>query len=224
MRIPRGPTLTLPIAISVLALAQAPPAAADTLALAGSAPPLIRRSELRIGALLGGTDVGDVSGSSGGIHLGLGHRLGDFTFSGEYQYLGVDEDGPENDGAGRHGRTSRLGASARYLLVGLASEAPIGVDFWGEIGGAWEHVSWTEGGVLDRPALSLGFGMDIDGRPGRDGGRPRHTGLFVAFRASVARGPRPDGEPTCGGPCDRATLPSRADTSLYLSTGWHFGR
>lgn len=210
------------LACLVLLLALRGVTAAQTVAIAGEAPPKIRRSELRVGMLIGQSDVADVDDRGFGLHLSAGRRFGDLTLSAELDHLtvGDDEHTWDPDYQPRVGRQTRFGGALRYSLLTLASERmPIAVDWWLEAGGGYERTGWQGGGVLSRPDAVFGFGFDLDVTPGG-----RHYGPYVAVRSHLARGPRPPGEASCGGPCDQATLPSRADIGVFFHMGLHFGR
>ena len=43
------------------------------------------------------------------------------------------------------------------------------------------------------------------------------------FRTLIAQGPEMDGPAVCGGPCSRATKPSRTDISMFFELGLHWG-
>lgn len=220
----RAPAAALAAVSSVLALA-APAAAETAIATANAtsgAPPADRRIDTRIGLLVGGGDVGDVTGPSSGVHASVGYRIGALTVMGEYDYLGVGDG--DDDVRGRDGRMTRGGVAARWQVADVAPVgAPVGLEFWIEGGAGAERIAWLRGGKLYRPDLTLGFGFEIDGRGWRKP-RPRHFGAYVAFRAIVARAPAPTGPATCEGPCTVATPPSRNDVGLYFHLGLHWGR
>lgn len=190
-------------------------------------PPGPRRFEGRIGMLIGGSDVGDADGFSLGVSAGLGYRLGDVTLRGLFDHYRVGDGSSE--AADRRGRATRIGGAVRYSFAN--SEDPTRrrgrpvVDFWGEIGMGLEHVTWRRGGVLDRPSgeLAVGFELDAQGERG-DNNRRRHVGYFLAFRTLVGQGPEMDGPAICGGPCTKATKPSRTDVSMFFEFGLHWGR
>ena len=171
----------------------------------------------RFGMLLGGADVGDASGFSVGVSAGGGYRIGDVTLRGLFDYYKVgDQD--------RHGRGTRLGGALRYSFANTGEERGTGVDFWGEAGLGYEHVAWLAGGVLDRPSGEAAFGMEIMGRGERDrDGRRHYVGYFMAFRALVGEAPGMDVPATCGGPCSKATQPSRTDISMFFELGLNWG-
>ncbi len=197
-------------------------ARADEVAVAADTPPTPHRIEARIGMLVGAGDVGDVSGPSSGLHVALGARYGEVTGMAEYDYLGVrDSDGVM---AGRHGDLSRAGLVARWSLFHTDESAPVVGDYWAEAGVGYEHVAWAPGGVLERPDLVLGFGAELDGHAYFTTPHPRHIGMWIGFRAIVARAPASDLPAVCGGPCTMATPPSRNDVGLYFSWGMHWGR
>jgi hypothetical protein len=190
-------------------------------------PAAPRRLEARAGMLLGGSDVGDADGFSLGVTTGLGYRIGDVTVRGRFDHYRVGDSSDEQ--LVRRGRGTRVGGALRYSFANTGeSERPsggVGVDFWGEVGVGLEHVSWRQGGVLDRPSgeLALGFELDGYGRRRADN-RRRHAGYFMAFRTFLGQGPEMEGPATCGGPCTRATKPSRVDASMYFEVGLHWGR
>jgi hypothetical protein len=196
-------------------------ASADT-AIATDAPKAERRIDTRLGLLLGGGDIGDVTGPSTGVHASLGYRIGGVTVFGEYDYLGVGDS--MQDSTSRDGRMTRGGGSVRWQIADVApKDAPLGLEFWVEGGAGVERVSWSRGGLLYRPDATLGFGFEVDGRGWRTP-KPRHFGLYLAFRAMIARAPRTDDPATCEGPCTVATPPSRIDVSLFFHMGLHWGR
>ncbi len=196
-------------------------AAAET-AIASDAPAAERRIDTRVGLLLGGGDIGDVTGPSTGVHASVGYRVGGVTAMAEYDYLGVGDS--SSDAASRAGRMTRGGGTVRWSLADVApADAPLGLEFWVEGGAGVERVSWSRGGVLYRPDATLGFGFEIDGRGWRTP-KPRHFGLYLALRAVLARAPATDAPAMCEGPCTVATPPSRNDVSLFFHLGMHWGR
>ncbi|HWO20642.1 MAG TPA: hypothetical protein VNO30_17860 [Kofleriaceae bacterium] len=194
-------------------------------------PPAPRRIEARAGMLLGGSDVGDADGFSLGVTTGIGYRIGDLTVRGRFDHYRVGDSSDEGSGEQmvRRGRGTRIGGALRYSFANTGESdrhgSGMGVDFWGEVGAGIEHVSWRQGGVLDRPSgeFALGFELDGYGRRRADGSR-RHGGYFMAFRTFLGQGPEMDGPATCGGPCSRATKPSRVDASMFFELGFHWGR
>jgi hypothetical protein len=215
------PALLIPIATTATAAAQ------TVVATDGYARPAApRRLEGRLGLLLGGSDVGDADGFSTGLTTGLGYRIGDVTLRGRFDYYRVGDG--DDEAMDRRGRAARLGGAARYSLASTRASRQgggAGVDFWGELGAGLEHVWWRRGGVLDRPSGELAVGFDVDVYGERDAhDRRRHIGYFMAFRSLVGRGPEMEGPAVCGGPCTRATRPSRIDTSMFLELGVHWGR
>jgi hypothetical protein len=203
-------------------LALPTPAHADTAIAADAAPPAERQLDLRLGLLVGGNDVGDVTGPSSGLHASLGYRVGGVELAGEYGYLHVGDG--QNDLLDRDGRLSRLGATLRWEIADVAkSGSPVGLEWWLEGGAGLERVAWDHGGLLYRPDVAVGFGLDVDGRGWREP-HPRHFGAFIAFRALLARAPDPLGPAMCEGPCTEATQPSRNDASMYFLFGLHWGR
>jgi hypothetical protein len=127
----------------------------------------------------------------------------------------------------RRGRGTRVGGAVRYSFASTDERSKgLGVDFWGEAGLGMEHVSWRQGGVLDRPSGELAVGFELDGRGERNSRtrRQRHIGYFMAFRSLIAQGPEMDGPAICGGPCTKATKPSRTDVSMFFEFGLHWGR
>ena len=190
--------------------------------------PLAKRLEGRISMLLGGSDVGDADGFSVGVSLGIGYRLGDATVRALFDHYRVGDS--ENEIDVRRGRGTRLGGAVRYSFANSnpdyeKTSSGLGMDFWGEAGMGLEHITWREGGVLDRPSgeVAVGFDLDVYGRR-KDGNRRRHLGYFLAFRTLIARGPEMDGPAVCGGPCTMATKPSRMDVSMFFEMGLHWGR
>jgi hypothetical protein len=211
-----------PAFLAVLLLSSV--ASAQEIASGATPAPIDRRIDTRLGMLVGGNDIGDVTGPSSGLYATLGYRHGSATLIAEYDYLHVGD--AETDLLDRDGRLTRGGASLRYLIADVARPgAPVGLEFWAEGGGGLERIAWDHGGILYRPDISVGFGLDIDGRGWREGrGRPRHFGAFLAFRAFLARSPVSTDPIMCEGPCSVATRPSRNDASFYFLFGLHWGR
>lgn len=208
-------------------------AAANTVATDGTYAsydgddrPAPRRVEGRIGMLIGGSDVGDADGFSMGVSAGAGYRIGDLTLRGTFDHYRTGDGSDES--LSRRGRGTRVGGALRYSFANTGDERAsggLGADFWGEVGLGLEHVAWRQGGVLDRPSASLAVGYELDGQGERGArGRRRHMGYFMAFRTFLAQGPEMDGPAVCGGPCTRATKPSRTDLSMFFEIGLHWGR
>lgn len=192
------------------------------------ATPLDKRVEGRIGLLLGGSDVGDADGFSAGVSAGVGYRLEDITVRAVFDHYRVGDSEDEADT--RRGRGTRIGGALRYSFANSGPDRDrarggLGVDFWGELGIGLEHVTWRQGGVLDRPSGEIAVGFELDAYGRRDDRhRRRHLGYFMAFRTLIAQGPEMDGPAICGGPCTKATKPSRIDTSMFFTLGLHWGR
>lgn len=187
--------------------------------------PARHRFELDIGMLVGGSDVGDVEGSAVGLHLSAGIRRGPLALRAEYDYQSVGE--PDWMSDARQGSLTRVGAVARYSILTIGGErSPVATDWWVEAGGGRQRIAWDGGGLLTRDDLALGFGMQLDARIDRRSRRPKHVGPYIAFRAHLARAPTQgrDPQPTCGGPCNQATAPSKNDASLFFHFGMSFGR
>lgn len=226
MSTPFASTLLAATAVaSSLLAAGAATASANVVATGEVEAPAPRRVEARVGVLLGGSDVGDADGFSAGVTTGIGYRVGDVTLRGRFDHYRVGDGA--NEAMSRRGRGSRLGGAVRYSFATTFEERHdrIGIDFWGEAGIGVEHIAWRRGGVLDRPSAELALGFELDGRGRRDAAnRQRHIGYFMAFRSFVGQGPEIEGVPMCGGPCDRATKPSRMDVSMFFELGLHWGR
>jgi len=185
------------------------------------------RVEGRVGMLIGGSDVGDADGFSMGVSAGIGYRIGDLTLRGLFDHYRVG-DGPD-EALDRRGRGTRIGGAVRYSFANNGEDKHgkgIGADFWGELGFGYEHVAWRQGGVLDRPSGEVAVGFELDGYGERDDRtrRRRHVGYFMAFRSLIAEGPEMDTPAVCGGPCTKATKPSRTDISMFFELGLHWGR
>ncbi len=223
------------VTAAVLGLAaSAAPAAANTVATDGVVverepeTPLAKRLEGRFGMVLGGADVGDADGFSVGVSAGLGYRLGDVMVRAVLDHYRVGDS--ENESMVRRGRGTRIGGAVRYSFANNNPEygqsgGGLGLDFWGEAGIGLEHVAWREGGVMDRPSGELAVGFDLDAYGQRKAGNHRrHIGYFMAFRTLLAQGPEMDGPAVCGGPCTKATKPSRVDVTMFFEMGLHWGR
>lgn len=215
------------LALVALLLSTGTAAAQSVVATDGYARPSApRRLEARAGMLLGGADVGDADGFSIGLTTGLGYRIGDVTLRGRFDYYRVGDGGDEE--LARRGRGTRVGGAVRYSFANTADpreRGGVAVDFWGEIGAGLEHVAWRQGGVLDRPSGEVAIGFELDGYGRKTAqGRRRHVGYFMAFRSFVGQGPEMEGPAVCGGPCTKATRPSRLDVSMFYEIGLHWGR
>jgi hypothetical protein len=219
-------SLALLVGSTVSTTASANVVASDGYATEAKTP-TPTRVEGRVGMLIGGSDVGDVDGFSMGVSAGLGYRIGDLTLRGLFDHYRTGDSADEaND---RRGRGTRVGGAVRYSFAstGDRDSKGLGVDFWGELGLGLEHVAWRQGGVLDRPSGELAVGFELDGQGERNDRtrRRRHVGYFMAFRTLIAEGPEMDGvTATCGGPCTKATKPSRTDISMFFELGLHWGR
>jgi len=187
-------------------------------------PPAPRRVEGRVGAMLGGSAVGDADGFSVGVAAGLGYRIGDLTLRGTFDYYRVG-DNPD-EAPMRSGRAARFGGAVRYSFANTGGDESRGLDadFWGEVGLGYERVAWKQGGVLDRPSGELAIGFDLDGHGDAHNHRQHHFGMFMDFRTLLARGPEMDVPAACGGPCSEATKPSQVDVSMFFDFGVHWGR
>ncbi len=224
----RKPTL----AALVLTTLGAASASANVVAMDAGAsgyaePPAPRRIEGRFGMLIGGSDVGDADGFSMGVSGGIGYRVGDVTLRGLFAHYRVGDGSDET--MNRRGRGTRLGGALRYSFANTGEpdrhRGGLGVDFWGEVGVGVEHVSWRQGGVLDRPSGEVAIGFELDGQGERTSrGRRRHVGYYMAFRSLIGQGPEMDGPAVCAGPCTKATRPSRTDVSMFFEVGLHWGR
>src|SRR6185503_828870 len=115
----------------------------------------------RLGFMLGGSDVADASGLSMGFHGQLGYRIDTVSLFGELDYYSVGDSPGALDR--RTGRATRVGVTARYSLLSTPHSAgSIGGDWWVEAGGGYEYVGWDPGGVLRRPDIALGTGIELD--------------------------------------------------------------
>ncbi len=210
---------------SLLALSAS--ASAQSLVAAEAPPPdrpLSRGVDARLGVLLGSAQVGDTQNFSPGLSGGLGYRIDDVTLRVLADYYRVGDD--PGQVMSRRGRATRLGAAARYSFAHTDRESELDADFWGELGGGYEHVAWLQGGVLDRPSAEGAFGIDLGHRGDRDrAGHRSEVGYFMALRAHVAEAPAvPGAMATCAGPCTSATTPSRTDVSMFFELGVQWGR
>jgi hypothetical protein len=187
-------------------------------------PPSPRLVDARLGMLLGDAVVGDTNAFSPGVSGSLGYRMGDITLRALADYYRVGDD--PSDTMARRGRGLRVGGAARYSFAHTDYDWSGLVDFWGELGAGYEHVSWLEGGVLDRPSgeLAVGFDFGHRGDRARDGHRSQ-IGSFLAFRTHIAEAPEMAGAvSTCGGPCSEPTKPPRTDVTMFFEMGVHWGR
>ena len=217
-------TLILAVVILVLAPARAgatPSIAADAPENKGE-----QRTEVDVGYIVGGEDIGAARRFARGLQVNVGRRFGDLAVLCEYNYLSIGDTGPR-------GTMSRAGLIARYSLLRTRGEpdhrdriSPVVGDFWVEGGGGVQRIAWNEGGTLTRPDAVLGFGWQLNGVIGRDDAAPRFYGPYLAFRAHFSRAPAhaPEVMPTCGGPCDTETRPSLNNLGLFFHFGINWGR
>jgi len=186
--------------------------------------PKDRSTEVQVGMLIGGADVGDVTGSGVGMQLSLGRRYGEWTVSGEFNYMGISH---RND-VEPEGTMSRVSMLGRLNVLEFGGgRTPIMGRLWMEGGLGVQRVAWDAGGILTRPDIAFGFGFSWAGILNRKEPKKKKTiGWFVAFRAHFAQAPKSTsaGAPMCAGPCDRATGPSRNDVSMFANFGFHWGR
>jgi len=182
-------------------------------------PPAPRMVEAEVGMMLGGADAGDVNGFSFGGTASVAYRIGENSLRGMFDYYSVG-DGYE-EVMQRHGRASRLGAALRHSFRSTDRDRSVYGDLWGELGGGYEQIGWTAGGVLARPDAELAFGLDLGFRNTRT---QNLTGYFMDFRAFVGEAPSVAGAmTTCEGPCTEATTPPRIDVSMFFEMGVHWG-
>jgi hypothetical protein len=208
------------IALTATAAAQNVVATGET-----AQPPLPRLVDARLGVLLGDAQVGDTNSFSPGLSAGVGYRIGDLTLRALFDYYRVG-DAPGDTDMARRGRALRVGGAARYSFAHTDNDSAAQVDFWGELGGGYEHVAWLAGGVLDRPSAEAAFGIDAGRRGDRDrDGKRKQIGYYMAFRTLIAEAPEmPGAIATCGGPCSQATKPPRTDVTMFFDMGVHWGR
>lgn len=202
--------------------------ATPSMAVSDEAPKKERRTEVNVGLLAGGTDIGQHKRYTVGVQVEAGRRFGDLVLLGEFDYLGLGRSTSDN-----RGTMSRLGVTARYSLLRTKNwnarphkRSPVAGDYWMEVGAGMERIAWDRGGVVHRPDLVMGFGWQMNVVIDRKSAKPKYYGPFVAFRASVARAPESTMAmpATCGGPCDSATPPPGNDISLFFHTGINWGR
>jgi len=182
--------------------------------------PQVPRYDLNVGLILGGTDVGDVTGPGFGLHVMAGRDVGPFVLSLDYAYHSVGD--AQMDEQQRSGNVNRLGLTARYDVWEIG-----GVRLKGKIyteAGAGRHiVSWNKGGTLSRFDAAVGFGVRQEGLVG-PAHKLRKIGWYTGIRAHLARAPGTGQPATCDGPCDRMTGPSRRDLSMFWVFGINFGK
>jgi hypothetical protein len=216
--------------ILALLLAPATSLATPPPAIATSAPEEYkdRRTEVDLGMLIGGSDIGETSRYTYGLHLNIGRRFHDLALLGEYDYLSIGRQESANQGS-----LSRLGVVARYSLLRTSGKpgkygkrGPFSGDYWFEAGAGMQRLAWDAGGTLTRPDLVLGFGMQLNGVIDPRSPKSRYFGPYVAFRANMARAPRSsiDMPATCGGPCDTQTSPPGTDVSAFFHFGINWAR
>ncbi|HSN27936.1 MAG TPA: hypothetical protein VLT45_16720 [Kofleriaceae bacterium] len=196
-------------------------ASAQTLVAVSAppSPPAPRMVEAEVGMMLGGADAADVNGFSFGGTASVAYRIGDNALRGMFDYYSVGDGYQEV--MQRHGRATRIGAALRHSFRTTDRDRALYADLWGELGGGYEQIGWTSGGVLSRPDGELAFGIDLGFRNTKNGNL---TGYFMDFRAFVGEAPpAANAMATCGGPCTEATTPPRIDVSMFFEMGVHWG-
>jgi hypothetical protein len=187
-----------------------------------------RRTEVDLGMLTGGSDIGETNRFTYGLHLNIGRRFGDLALLGEYDYLSIGRQDSASQGS-----LSRLGVTARYSLLRTSGKlgkygkrGPLSGDYWFEAGAGMQRLAWDAGGTLTRPDLVFGVGLQFNVLIDRRAEKPRYFGPYVAFRANVARAPESslDVPATCGGPCDTQTSPPGNDVSAFFHFGVNWAR
>jgi hypothetical protein len=122
------------------------------------------------------------------------------------------------------GLVHRLGAVGRYAFLHGTTDADgalLGGSLWVQGDFGEELTRWDEGGLLARPYLGVGIGVQgaLRGAVGR-----RHA-MYLAFRMQVAR--RTDlgnAGATCSAPCTEATPPEVwSDRSWQIRLGFAWG-
>jgi len=123
------------------------------------------------------------------------------------------------------GVVHRFGAVARYAFVhGIVDTdggSQLGGDIWLQGDFGEELTRWDEGGLLARPYLGVGLGIQ-----GALRGSPHHRhALFMALRMQIARRSDLGGAgATCSAPCTEATPPEAwSDRSWQLRIGFLWG-
>ena len=218
----------VPVGFFVLtALASAAHATPPPAIATEAEPKWDHRTEVNLGLLLGGSDIGEQQRSTFGLQASLGRRFGDLVLLAEYNHLSIGKESSDNRGS-----MNRLGVVARYSLLRTSGKpkrrgrSPISGDYWFEAGAGMQRLAWDAGGTLTRPDLILGFGWQLNGVIGRKSKKPRYYGPYVAFRANLSRAPESsvDVPAMCGGPCDTETQPSKNDVSMFFHFGVNWGR
>lgn len=185
------------------------------------------RTKVGFGMLVGGYDVGSISGTGVGMHFELGRKAGPLYLYGEYDMLSIGESGYDIEDPVR-GLLQRGSANLRYDFAQVGGKrVPVQGEFWVEGGIGRQLVQWHEGGRLTRNDVSFGFGAKANFRLNRrSADKPKTLGFHYAFKAFVARSPDADLmlPPTCAGPCDEPTPPSPNDLGLFFNMGLEFGK
>ena len=198
--------------------------ASGEIAIDAPSPSAESRTELNLGFMVGGGDVGLSKRYQRGVSLDVGRRFDDWVLLAQYAYLGVGR--PESDATGS---MTRLGLLARYSLVRTHHQrrdgSPLSGDYWVEAGAGVERIAWHGGGTLTRPDIAIGVGVQLDAVIRRTSDAPSWLGPYLGFRAVIAREPDRDSEamPTCTGVCNRDTVPSQNDTALFFVAGLNWG-
>ncbi len=189
-----------------------------------------RELHVRFGsAKVDGTDIDYKLGAvaTGGV------VVDNFELLGEYALAGVNYSGaysPTADHGGQlptadtDGLMHRFGLAARYDFLRAdtwSDEATTGGVVWFEGGVGEEIIDWDKGGVLRRPDLSLGFGLQGAVRTSAT----RRGGIDLSFHIQFAHRTDLDhAASVCSAPCTQATPPAAWGDRAYLfDLGFVFG-
>lgn len=184
------------------------------------------RSDVGLGLLVGGFNVGHVGGTGVGTHIDAGWNKGSWLLYGEYDFLAIGESSYEVDDPIR-GRLHRLSAMLRRSVADISgSRVPLRGELWLEGGLGRQFITWNEGGRLGRNDLAFGIGAEMNIMARKDSADPHVFSIHYAVRTLIAEAPLSAKmePPTCAGPCDEPTGPSRWDLGVFFNMGITWGR
>lgn len=197
----------------LLGVTLAPPARADV----SHKTPM--GNGVRIGTVVGFTELGGTEVLALGGQIAIGHRIGRVTIEAELDVLGLSE--PANNYEGREGDMVRLGVTGRLDIARFGVGPRSLWVLFVEAGIGRQRSSWRGGELADRNDTHVGMGWLLDHR-GRRARLLPAVGWHVGWRLIAAR----TGDAAhmsralCRGKdCAAPTPTGDYDTGLLVSSG-----
>lgn len=197
----------------LLGVTVAPPARADV----SHKTPM--GNGVRIGSVVGFTELGGDEVLALGGQIAVGHRIGRATLEAELDILGLSQ--PIDDYRRRKGEMLRLGVTARLDVARFGvGQRSLWVLFV-ETGVGRQRSSWNGGELVDRNDTHIGMGWLLDHRSRRARLLPA-VGWHVGWRLTAARSDDAShmSRALCRGKDCAAPSPTGDyDTGLLVSSG-----